>query len=122
MPEAPNRADLGQTATLHEPDEFLLGFAESLRAAGVPVTMDRARAWLEAAALVDLGDQAATYWAGRATLCSCPDDLIRYEQVFEAWFLAKEGLPRTQAPGAANRTGGGSAPAGREGRRGRGRR
>ena len=96
MPVAPNLADLGQTATLHEPDEFLLGFAESLRASGVPVTMDRARSWLEAAALVDLGDQAATYWAGRATLCSCPDDLIRYEQVFEAWFLAKEGLPRTK--------------------------
>ncbi|MEZ5091247.1 VWA domain-containing protein [Nocardioides sp.] len=60
----------------------------------MPVTLDRSRAWLEAAALVDLGDREATYWAGRATLCSCPDDLDRYDQVFEAFFLAREGLPR----------------------------
>jgi uncharacterized protein with von Willebrand factor type A (vWA) domain len=62
----------------------------------VPVTLDRSRAWLEAAALVGLGDRAATFWAGRATLCSCPDDLVRYEQVFDAWFLAEGGLPRTR--------------------------
>ncbi|MEZ5097110.1 MAG: VWA domain-containing protein [Nocardioides sp.] len=85
----------GQTAAPHAPDEILLGFARALRSAGVPVTVDRSRAWLEAAALVDLGDRAATYWAGRATLCSCPDDLVRYDQMFEAWFLAKEGLPRS---------------------------
>ena len=32
-------------ATLHEPDEVLLGFARALRAAGVPVTLDRTRTW-----------------------------------------------------------------------------
>jgi uncharacterized protein with von Willebrand factor type A (vWA) domain len=85
-------------ATLHEPDEVLLGFARALRAAGVPVTLDRTRTWLEAAALVDLGERQATYWAGRATLCACPDDLTRFDQVFDAWFLAKEGLPRSQPP------------------------
>lgn len=89
-------ADLDQSTPQHAPDELLLGFARALRAAGVPVTLDRSRTWLEAAALVDLGDRAATYWAGRATLCSCPDDLLRYEQVFEAWFLSKEGLPRSR--------------------------
>ncbi len=73
-----------------------MGFARALRAAGVPVTTDRSRTWLTAASLVGLDDQAAVYWAGRATLCSCPDDLTRYEQVFEAWFLAPEGLPRPQ--------------------------
>jgi uncharacterized protein with von Willebrand factor type A (vWA) domain len=88
---------VGQTSSSdHAPDEILLGFARALRAAGVPVTLDRSRAWLEAASLVDLGDRQATYWAGRATLCSCPDDLDRYDQVFEAWFLAEEGLPRQQ--------------------------
>lgn len=87
----------GETsAPRHAPDELLLAFARALRAAGVPVTLDRSRAWLEAAALVDLSDRQATYWAGRATLCSCPDDLVRYDQVFEAWFLAREGLPRTK--------------------------
>lgn len=84
-----------QTATLPHPiDEVLLGFAEALRSAGVAVTMDRSQAWLQAAALVDVSDRQAVYWAGRATLCSCPDDLVRYEQVFGAWFEAKEGLPR----------------------------
>ncbi len=86
-----------QTSTqAHPPDELLLGFARALRAAGLPVTLDRSRAWLEAASLVDLADRQATFWAGRATLCSCPDDLDRYDQVFEAWFLAAEGLPRTK--------------------------
>ena len=55
------------TVAVHEPDEVLLGFARALRGAGVPVTLDRSRTWLEAAALVDLGDRQATYWAGRAS-------------------------------------------------------
>jgi uncharacterized protein len=72
---------------VHDADEMLLGFASALRAAGVPVTQDRTHAYLEAASLVGLDDQRATYWAGRATLCSAPDDLDRYDQVFTAWFL-----------------------------------
>ena len=32
--------------------------------------------------------------AGRATLCAGPDDLDRYDQVFEAFFNARDGLPR----------------------------
>ncbi|QNN53812.1 vWA domain-containing protein [Nocardioides mesophilus] len=75
---------------VHAPDELLLGFARALRAAGVPVTMDRAQTFLRATALVDLGDQRATYWAGRATLCSGPDDLDRFDQVFTAWFQGKD--------------------------------
>ena len=71
---------------VHHADELLLGFARALRAAGVPVTQDRTRSYLEATALVGLDDQRATYWAGRATLCSGPDDLDRYDQVFTAWF------------------------------------
>ncbi|MEO9323012.1 VWA domain-containing protein [Nocardioides sp. C4-1] len=85
-----------------EPDAYLLGFARALRAAGVPVTHDRSAAFLEATALVGLDDRAATYAAGRATLCSSPDDLARYAQVFEAWFDAKAGLPR-ERPAAPSR-------------------
>jgi uncharacterized protein len=73
-----------------EPVELLVGFSRALRAAGVPVTQDRTRSFLEATALVGLDDQRATYWAGRATLCSAPDDLDRYDQVFTAWFLPTE--------------------------------
>jgi uncharacterized protein len=80
--------------TVREPDEILLGFTRALRAAGVPVTQDRAHGFLAAVAIVGLGDAEATYVAGRATLCASPDDLVRYDQVYEAYFNARDGLPR----------------------------
>lgn len=83
------------TTPLHDADEILLGFTRALRAAGLPVTHDRASTFLRAAAMVGAGDPGATYRAGRATLCSGPDDLIRYGHVFEAWFGAREQLPRS---------------------------
>ncbi|MFC6285992.1 VWA domain-containing protein [Nocardioides sp. GCM10027113] len=81
----------------HHADELLLGFTRALRAAGVPVTQDRAQSFLRAVAVVGLDDQRATYTAGRATLCAGPDDLARYDQVFEAWFLSRDGLPRPRS-------------------------
>ena len=71
---------------VHPPEEILLGFARALRAAGVAVTADREQTYLRAVATVGLQDQAATYWAGRATLCASPSDLARYDQVYTAWF------------------------------------
>ena len=84
------------TAWIRGADEILLGFARALRAAGVPVTQDRAQGFLAAVALLGLDDQRATYAAGRATLCAGPDDLERYDQVFEAYFNARDGLPRSR--------------------------
>ena len=75
----------------HQADELLLGFARALRAAGVAVTADRERAYLQAVAEVGLQDRAATYWAGQATLCSSPADLERYDPVFTAWFGGRPG-------------------------------
>jgi len=77
-------------------DEVLLGFTRALRAAGVPVTVDRAQGFLAATARLDAGSRRATYLAGRATLCGGPDDLARYDQVFEAFFNARDGLPRSR--------------------------
>lgn len=74
-------------------DEILLAFTRALRAAGVPVTHDRAHGFLAAASLLGVDDQRATYLAGRATLCAGPDDLERYDQVFTAFF-GRDGLPR----------------------------
>jgi uncharacterized protein len=74
------------SAAVHAPDEVLLGFARALRAAGVAVTADRERTYLEAVACVGLDDEAGTYWAGRATMCASPADLERYDQVYAAWF------------------------------------
>lgn len=90
---------MATTAPLHPPEEILLGFARALRAAGVPVTADREHGYLRAVAAVGLDDQAATYWAGRATLCASPSDLTRYDQVYTAWFSGlRSGLkaPRPQ--------------------------
>ena len=92
----------GPGAAVREPDEILLGFARALRAAGVPVTQDRANGFLLAVSLVGLGDARGTYDAGRATLCGSPDDLARYDQVHEAYFNARDGLPR---PRPAEETG-----------------
>lgn len=77
-------------------DEILIGFTRALRAAGVPVTQDRTHGYLAAVALVGLGDARATYDAGRATLCASPDDLARYDQVHEAYFEGRHGLPRAR--------------------------
>lgn len=85
------------------PDVLLLGFARALRAAGLPVTADRSQTFLDAVSRLGLGDRRGTYWAGRATLCTGPEDLERYDQVFSAWFLADDqeqrGAPRP-APAA----------------------
>ena len=83
-----------QGQVVREPDEILLGFTRALRAAGVPVTQDRAQGFLAAAAMVGLEDPVATYVAGRATLCASPDDLARYDQVHTAYFNSRDGLPR----------------------------
>jgi uncharacterized protein with von Willebrand factor type A (vWA) domain len=84
------------TAIVHAADEILLGFTRALRAAGVPVTQDRSQGFLAAVSEVGADDRQATYWAGRATLCGSPDDLFRYDQVFAAWFDARDGLPRAR--------------------------
>jgi len=73
-------------APAHQVDEILAAFAAALRAAGVPVTMDRTATFLQGCALAGAGEQAGVYWTGRATLCGSIDDLDRYDSVFEAWF------------------------------------
>lgn len=86
-------------------DRVLLGFTRALRAAGVAVTADRSQSYLAAAALLGADDPEQVRRAGRATLCRSPDDLARHEQVFEAYFLAPEGLPRpTSSPPSAARS------------------
>ncbi len=69
-----------------QPTTALVGFARALRGAGLPVTPDRTAAFVGAAAAVGIGDPGALYWAGRATLCSDPDQFPRYDVVFRDWF------------------------------------
>ncbi len=68
----------------------LVGFARTLRAAGVDASPDRVQAMVGALGELDAGSRSDTYWAGRLTLCAGPDDLARYDRAFEAWFGGDE--------------------------------
>jgi uncharacterized protein with von Willebrand factor type A (vWA) domain len=80
--------------------ETVLGFARTLRAAGVAASPDRVEAMLAAVGELDVLDATAVYWAGRLTLCGGPDDLDRYDAAFAAYFAGE--APR-MAPGTAHR-------------------
>lgn len=84
-------------------DEVLLALTHAVRAAGVAVTHDRSTAFLEAATIVGAGDLELVRRAGRATLCAGPEDLLRFDQVFDAWFARGSGQVRRQ-PREQNRT------------------
>lgn len=77
-------------------DETLVGFARTLRAAGVDATPDRVHAMVRAVDALDVARRADVYWAGRLTLCSGPDDLARYDGAFAAWFSGEVAPPRSR--------------------------
>jgi uncharacterized protein with von Willebrand factor type A (vWA) domain len=74
--------------------ETVLGFARTLRHAGVTASPDRVGAMLTAAGHLDVLDPSAVYWAGRLTLCGGPDDLERYDAAFAAYFGGEAPRPR----------------------------
>jgi uncharacterized protein with von Willebrand factor type A (vWA) domain len=78
-----------------DPLPGLVGFTVVLRNAGLAITTDRVAAFLSALDALDVTDRTQTYWAGRLTLCSDPDDLPRYDQAFASWFEPAHG-GRTQ--------------------------
>jgi hypothetical protein len=79
----------------HDLIETVVGFARTLRAAGVPASTDRIQAMLVALRELDVLTGADAYWAGRLTLCSSPDDVARYDIAFAAYF-------RDERPRAGN--------------------
>jgi uncharacterized protein with von Willebrand factor type A (vWA) domain len=74
--------------------DTVLGFARTLRHAGVAASPDRVEAMLEAVSHLDVLDPTAVYWAGRLTLCASPDDLDRYDAAFAAFFGGEAPRPR----------------------------
>ena len=66
--------------------DLAVGFARTLRAAGVRATPDRVHRFVEALSVLDPARRGDVYWAGRVTLCRDPDDVERYERVFAAYF------------------------------------
>jgi len=77
----------------------VLGFARTLRHAGVDASPGRVEAMLLAVAYLDVLDPSAVYWAGRLTLCASPDDLDRYDAAFSAYFSGE--APRARRPSGA---------------------
>ena len=77
---------MSATPDVGDPLVGVAGFAHALAVAGLPVASDAVEAFTRALRQVDLGDPGQVYWAGRATLCRSPDDIPRYDLVFENWF------------------------------------
>lgn len=69
-----------------DPTRLVVGFARTLRAAGVAASPDRVQAFVEALGVLDAARAADVYWAGRVTLCGDADDVDRYDRVFDAYF------------------------------------
>ena len=77
--------------------DTVLGFARTLRAAGVTASPDRVEAMLAALGSLDVLDPTDVYWAGRLTLCGGPDDLDRYDSAFAAYFAGEAPRARRRA-------------------------
>ncbi|HEX2075877.1 MAG TPA: VWA domain-containing protein [Geodermatophilus sp.] len=95
MPEA-GRAGAGTAR--RDVVATVLGFARTLRHAGVAASPDRVEAMLAAIGALDVLDPSAVYWAGRLTLCGSHDDLPRYDAAFAAYFGGE--VPRAVRPAA----------------------
>ncbi|HEU5266853.1 MAG TPA: VWA domain-containing protein, partial [Jatrophihabitans sp.] len=69
-----------------DPVVTMTGFARALRANGVAADATRLSTAITALTHVDPLDAQQVYWAGRVALCAEPDDLPRYDALFDAWF------------------------------------
>ncbi len=95
---------------LPDPVVTMTGFARALRANGVAADATRLATAIEALGQIDPLDAGQVYWAGRVTLCAEPDDLPRYDVLFDAWF---RGCPAAAAPRPAQPRDGHGVPAAR---------
>ena len=77
----------------------LTGFARALRAAGVNADRTRLTTALAALGEIDPGRADDVYWATRLALCSEPDDLPRFDALFDMWFRgARPNVPTPSGP------------------------
>jgi uncharacterized protein with von Willebrand factor type A (vWA) domain len=73
--------------------EPLVAFANELRAQGLPLGTGAVSDFCDATALLGVED---LYWAGRATLVSCPAEIPVYDRVFRSFFGPGGGGARPQ--------------------------
>lgn len=77
----------------------LTGFARALRAAGVAADRARLTTALEALDQLNCANADHVYWATRLALCAEPDDLPRFDALFDMWFRgARPPSPSTGRP------------------------
>ena len=86
MSECAQAAPTRSESAAAEPVATVVGFARTLRAAGVAATTDRIQELVRALSVLDATSTDAVRQAGRATLCSSPEDLARYDAAFFAYF------------------------------------
>ncbi|CAM4298079.1 VWA domain-containing protein [Kibdelosporangium persicum] len=87
-----------------DPVPGLVGFAATLRAAGLACEPERVQAYLAAVEHIDLAVPDQLYWAGRLTLCGEPGDLPIYDEAFQAWFTGTPPKPSTRQAAARPQT------------------
>jgi uncharacterized protein len=66
--------------------DSLVGLGRTLRHAGVQASADRVQAAVRAVETLDRTQYDHVYWACRLAMCAGPDDVPRFDRVFEAWF------------------------------------
>lgn len=71
----------------------MTGFAAELRRAGVAADRARLSTSVQALARLDPLDVRQVYWATRLSFCSEPDDLAKFDAVFDTWFGGRTRRP-----------------------------
>jgi len=76
----------------------IVGFARTLRAAGVDASAERVHAMVTATSHLDVSKSLDVYWAGRLTTCAGPDDIARYDRAFHSYFTGEIAPPIRRMP------------------------
>jgi uncharacterized protein with von Willebrand factor type A (vWA) domain len=77
-----------------------VAFGRLLRRVGLAAGPDRVVGFATALEELDVGSRDDVYWAGRATLCSRPEDFDMYDRAFKVFWEGREGLKVPDPPGS----------------------
>jgi uncharacterized protein with von Willebrand factor type A (vWA) domain len=80
-----------------EPERLAVAFARVLRGSGVDVPVGATLTYARALECVGLDDRAGVYWAGRATLCTRPEQTAVYDRAFAAFWTRTDAVGATEA-------------------------
>ena len=78
------------------PAEIAVAFTQILRGVGLGVPISCTHTFTEALCATGIADRHSTYWAGRATLVSRPEDIDLYDRAFAVFFDGRS--PSGQEP------------------------